>query len=174
MNRTMKTRISAVIMALMMTVSISASAYADGPQGNMEKNSMHTQRQMGDNGPAGKDQSGPKNDFGQNKQENDRQADRAQNGMGRGTKQSGDNQNGHQPPEIPNGKENLTPPADYGKGFGQNDVMNSQQPPEKPEGEENITPPEKPEEALNLPNDEQDLFRLFRLFMEWLKTNGEE
>ena len=75
-----------------------------------------------------------------------------------------------QPPEMPEGNE---PPAD------------GQQPPEKPEGDEDRTPPsdgqlppEKPEgdalaDGQQLSEDDQNLFPLFRQFLEWLKGNNE-
>ena len=75
------------------------------------------------------------------------------------------------PPEKPEGEE---PPAD------------GQQPPEKPEGEEGQSlpsnsqqPPEKPEGGAQaagqqLSEDDQDLFQLFRQFLEWLKGNNEK
>ena len=78
---------------------------------------------------------------------------------------------GGQPPEKPEGSE---PPAD------------GQEPPEKPEGDESLTPPsdgrqlpEKPEgnasvNSQQLSEDDENLFNLFRQFLNWLKGNTEE
>ncbi|MCR5135719.1 MAG: hypothetical protein K6C12_01275 [Oscillospiraceae bacterium] len=156
MKKTMKTRITAAAMALIMVVALSATAFADGPQGS---------RQRGGNGPVngapqggmqmpqgGFDQGAPQGGFGQDQQMSaGPQIGRFdQNGPG----------NGQQPPEKPEGDEDRTPPAD------------GQQPPEKPEGE-NMTSPEKPEEE-SLPKDDQGMFRLFQQFLEWLKGNKAE
>ena len=76
-----------------------------------------------------------------------------------------------QPPEMPDGNE---PPAD------------GKEPPEKPEGDESLTPPsdgqqppEKPEGDIqangqHLSEDDENLFNLFRQFLNWLKGNNEE
>ena len=53
--------------------------------------------------------------------------------------------------------------------------MKGEEPPAKPEGEEDQTPPEKPEDnAQDLLQDRQDMFRLFQQFLEWLKNNNAE
>ncbi len=156
MKKTMKTRIAAAAMALIMVVALSVTAFADGPQGSLK---------MGGNGPmngapqadmqmpqGGFDQVAQQGGFGQDQQ------------MSGGPQMSGFNQdgpmNGKQPPEKPEGDEDRTPPAD------------GQQPPENLDGE-SMTPPEKPEEE-SLPKDNQSMFRLFQQFLEWLKGNNAE
>jgi hypothetical protein len=61
---------------------------------------------------------------------------------------------GQEPPEKPEGEEDRTPPS------------NGQQPPEKPDGE-------APSDGQQLSEDDQNLFQLFRQFLEWLKGNNE-
>ena len=155
MKKTMKTRTAAAVMALIMVVALSATAFADGPQGG---------RQMGGNGPMNGgpqggmqmpqgrfDQGAPQGGFGRDQQMS------VCPQMG-GFDQNGP-MNGQQPPEKPEDDEDRTPPAD------------GQQPPEKPEGDEDRTPPEKPEEE-SLSKDDQSMFRLFQQFLEWLKSNN--
>ena len=155
MKKTMKTHIAAAVMALIMVVALSATAFADGPQGG---------RQMGGNGPMNGgpqggmqmpqgrfDQGAPQGGFGRDQQMS------VCPQMG-GFDQNGP-MNGQQPPEKPEGDEDRTPPAD------------GQQPPEKPEDDEDRTPPEKPEEE-SLSKDDQSMFRLFQQFLEWLKSNN--
>ena len=75
------------------------------------------------------------------------------------------------PPEKPEGEE---PPADGQQppekpedGEGQSLPSNSQQPPEAPEGGAQTA-------GQQLSEDDQDLFQLFRQFLEWLKGNNEK
>ena len=106
MKKTMKTRIAAVVMALIMVVALSATAFADGPQGG---------RQMGGNGPMNGgpqggmqmpqgrfDQGAPQGGFGRDQQMS------VCPQMG-GFDQNGP-MNGQQPPEKPEGDEDRTPP----------------------------------------------------------------
>ena len=106
MKKTMKTRIAAAVMALIMVVALSATAFADGPQGG---------RQMGGNGPMNGgpqggmqmpqgrfDQGAPQGGFGRDQQMS------VCPQMG-GFDQNGP-MNGQQPPEKPEGDEDRTPP----------------------------------------------------------------
>ncbi len=75
------------------------------------------------------------------------------------------------PPEKPEGEE---PPADGQQppekpedGEGQSLPSNSQQPPEVPEGAAQAA-------GQQLSEDDQDLFQLFRQFLEWLKGYNEK
>ncbi len=174
MKKTMKTRITAVVMTLIMAVAFSATAFADGPQGG---------RQMGGNGPMNGgpqggmqmpqgrfDQGAPQGGFGRDQQMS------VCPQMG-GFDQNGP-MNGQQPPEKPEDDEDRTPPADGQqppeKPEGDEDrtpPADGQQPPVKPEGDEDRTPPEKPEEE-SLSKDDQSMFRLFQQFLEWLKSNN--
>ena len=118
MKKTMKTRIAAAAMALVMVVALSATVFADGPQGGPQMGGMQQQMNGGPQGgmrmpQGGFDQGSPsQGNFGQDQQ------------MG-GFNQDGP-MNGQQPPEKPDG-EDMTPP-------------DGQQPPEKPEGDEDRTP----------------------------------
>ena len=118
MKKTMKTRIAAAAMALVMVVALSATVFADGPQGGPQMGGMQQQMNGGPHGgmrmpQGGFDQGSPsQGNFGQDQQ------------MG-GFNQDGP-MNGQQPPEKPDG-EDMTPP-------------DGQQPPEKPEGDEDRTP----------------------------------
>ena len=119
MKKTMKTRIAAAAMALVMVVALSATVFADGPQGGPQMGGMQQQMNGGPQGgmrmpQGGFDQGSPsQGNFGQDQQ------------MG-GFNQDGP-MNGQQPPEKPDG-EDMTPP-------------DGQQPPEKLEGDEDRTPP---------------------------------
>ena len=106
MKKTMKTHIAAAVMALIMVVALSATAFADGPQGG---------RQMGGNGPMNGgpqggmqmpqgrfDQGAPQGGFGRDQQMS------VCPQMG-GFDQNGP-MNGQQPPEKPEGDEDRTPP----------------------------------------------------------------
>ena len=95
--------------------------------------------------------------------------DQQMNGQQRPEKPEGEahTADGQEPPEKPEGNE---PPAD-----GDRPPMKGEEPPAKPEGEEDQTPPEKPEDnAQDLLQDRQDMFRLFQQFLEWLKGNVAE
>lgn len=124
MKKTLKTRIAAAAMALIMVVALSATAFADGPQGGPQMGGMQQQMNGGPQGgmqmpQGGFDQGAPQGNFGQDQQ------------MSGGPQMGGFNQNGpmngQQPPEKPDG-EDMTPP-------------DGQQPPEKLEGDEDRTPP---------------------------------
>lgn len=139
MKKTMKTRITAVVMTLIMAVAFSATAFADGPQGVP---------QMGGNGPmngapqggmqmpqGGFDQGAPHGGFGHDQQGAPQmggmQGSPSQGNFGQDQQMGGfiqnGSMNGQQPPEKPDG-EDMTPP-------------DGQQPPEKLEGDEDRTPP---------------------------------
>ena len=104
MKKTMKTRIAAAAMALVMVVALSATVFADGPQGGPQMGGMQQQMNGGPQGgmrmpQGGFDQGSPsQGNFGQDQQ------------MG-GFNQDGP-MNGQQPPEKPEGDEDRTPPAD--------------------------------------------------------------
>ena len=178
MKKTIKTRIAAAALALVMITSLSATAFADGPQGGPEGGPQQGGMQMGGSAPMGGLQQGG---FSQDQQMNspqgfqqDWQRGDLQHGSFRQDRHMGNPQQGdfdqdrhmgaprqggfsqdQQPPENPEGSE---PPAD------------DRQSPEKPEGRAEKTPPEKPEgENQTLPQDEQGMFRLFQQFLEWLK-----
>ena len=134
MKKAMKTRIASVVLALVMIAALSATAFADGPQGGPQQGGFQQGRQMG-----GPQQGG----FGQ-----DRQL-----------------------PEIPEDAEGRTSTSDGGNR--QSGPMNGQLPLEDPDEAEDMTPPEKPEgENPSLPQNEQDMFRLFQQFLDWLKSNN--
>ena len=254
MNEKIKNRIAAAALALVMITLLSATAFADGPQGGPQQGGFQQDRQMG-----GPQQGG----FSHDPQMNDP----LQGGFGQDW-QMGDPQEGgfgkdRQPPELPEDDEDGTPPYDGENrqrgpmngqlppegnnpmGPGGMDPMNQilsavdelededvraniealmqthldameaernaedddaraeaadavaaaqaalnealsaagidigmeapdgQQPPEKPDEAEDMTPPEKPEgENPSLPQNEQDMFRLFQQFLEWLKSNN--
>ena len=148
MKKAMKTRIASVVLALVMIAALSATAFADGPQGGPQMGNFQQDRQMG-----GSQQGG----FGQGRQ------------MG-GPQRGGFGQN-RQPPEMPEDAEGRTAPSDGENS--QRGPMKEQLPPEDPDEAEDMTPPEKPEgENPSLPQNEQDMFRLFQQFLEWLKENN--
>ena len=148
MKKAMKTRIASVVLALVMIAALSATAFADGPQGGPQQGGFQQGRQMG-----GPQQGG----FGQNRQIGDPQ----QGGFGQD----------RQLPEIPEDAEGRTSTSDGGNR--QSGPMNGQLPLEDPDEAEDMTPPEKPEgENPSLPQNEQDMFRLFQQFLEWLKSNN--
>ena len=140
MKKTLKTRIAATAMALIMVVALSATAFADGPQGGPQMGGMQQQMNGGPQGgmqmPQGRfDQGAPQGGFGQDQQGAPQmggmQGNPSQGNFGQDQQMGGFNQNGpmngQQPPEKPD-SEDMTPP----------DV---QQPPEKLEGDEDHTPP---------------------------------
>ena len=148
MKKAMKTRIASVVLALVMIAALSATAFADGPQGGPQMGNFQQDRQMGD----------PQQDsFRQDRQMGDPQ-------------QGGFGQN-QQSPEIPEGDEGRAAPSD-GENR-QREPMKGQLPLEDPNDADDMTPPEKPEgENPSLPQNEQDMFRLFQQFLEWLKSNN--
>ena len=148
MKKAMKTRIASVVLALVMIAALSATAFADGPQGDPLQGCFDEDRQLGV----------PQQDgFGQVRQMGDPQ----QGGFGQD----------RQPPEMPEDAEDRTPPSD-GENR-QREPMKGQLPLEDPDEAEDMTPPEKPEgENPSLPQNEQDMFRLFQQFLDWLKSNN--
>lgn len=87
-----------------------------------------------------------------------------------GSQQGGFGQD-HQLPEVPEDAEDRTLPPE-GESL-QSGPMKGQLPLEGPNDAEDMTPPEKPEgENQSLPQNEQDMFRLFQQFLEWLKENN--
>ena len=162
MKKAMKTRIASVVLALVMIAALSATAFADGPQGGPQMGNFQQDRQMGDPQQDGFDR--------------DRQMGKPQQDSFRQDRQMGDPQRGsfgqdRQPPEMPEDAEDRTPPSD-GENR-QRGPMKGQLPPEDPDEAEDMTPPEKPEdENQSLPQDEEGMFRLFQQFLEWLKANN--
>ena len=166
MKKTKKAKIYAVTLSLIIILALSATAFAEGPKGSPQMDRMQSGQQM--NGPQGDMQmNAPQDGFPSDRQPGDFSQD-----MPNGAPQGSFGENGgQQPPEKPEGEE---PPAD------------GQQPPEKPEGEEGQSlpsnsqqPPEVPEVAAQaagqqLSENDQDLFQLFRQFLEWLKGNKEK
>lgn len=122
MKKTLKTRIAATAMALIMVVALSATAFAHGPQGGPQMGGM----QQMNGGPQGGmqipqggfDQGAQQGSFGQDQQ---------------GAPQMGGMQGS--PSQGNLGQDQLM------GGFNQNGPMNGQQPPEKLEGDEVRTPP---------------------------------
>ena len=283
MKEKIKNRITAVALALVMISSLSATAFADGPQGGPQQGGFQQDRQMGGPQQGGFQQDWQMSDLQQGNFGQDRQMGGPQQGGFQQGRQMGDPQQGgfgqdRQPLEVPEDDEDTTPPSDGENrqrgpmngqlppegnnpmGPGGMDPMNQilsavdelededvraniealmqthldaleaernaedddarakaaeavaatqaalnealsaagidigmeapdgQQPPEKPEGgqfpaagrqspektdeAEDMTPPEKPEgENPSLPQNEQDMFRLFQQFLEWLKGN---
>lgn len=140
MKKTLKTRIAATAMALIMVVALSATAFADGPQGGPQMGGMQQQMNGGPQGgmqmpQGGFDQGAPQGSFGQDQQGAPQmggmQGSPSQGNFGQDQQMGGFNQNGpmngQQPPEKPDG-EDITPPDGL-------------QPPEKLEGDEDRTPP---------------------------------
>ena len=148
MKEKIKNRIAAVALALVMITSLSATAFADGPQGGPQQGGFQQDRQMGGPQQGGFQQDrqmgGPQQgSFGQDRQTGDPQlggfqqnrqmGDPQQGGFGQ-DRQMGDSQQGgfgqdRQPPEMPEGDEERTAPSD-GENR-QRGPMNSQQPPER-------------------------------------------
>ena len=242
MNEKIKNRIAAAALALVMITLLSATAFADGPQGDPQQGGFQQDRQMG-----GPQQGG----FGQDRQppelpEDDEDGTPPYDGENR---QRGP-MNGQLPPEgnNPMGPGGMDPMNQILSAVDElededvraniealmqthldameaernaedddaraeaaetvaaaqaalNEALSAagidigmeapdgQQPPEKPEGgqspaagrqspekpdeAEDMTPPEKPEgENPSLPQNEQDMFRLFQQFLDWLKSNN--
>ena len=284
MNEKIKNRIAAAALALVMITLLSATAFADGPQGGPQQGGFQQDRQMGGPQQGGFQQDWQMSDLQQGNFGQDRQMGGPQQGGFQQGRQMGDPQQGgfgqdRQPLEVPEDDEDTTPPSDGENrqrgpmngqlppegnnpmGHGGMDPMNQiltavnelededvraniealmqthldameaernaedddaraeaadavaaaqaalnealsaagidigmeapdgQQPPEKPEGgqfpaagrqspektdeAEDMTPPEKPEgENPSLPQNEQDMFRLFQQFLDWLKSNN--
>ena len=194
MNKTIKTRIIAAAMTLLLVAGLSTSAFAEGPQGGLTQNEFGQNQQMSSQQGGMQMGGAPQGSFSQNGQQPPEKPegdeDRTpptdgENGFG----QNGP-MNGQQPPEKTEGDEDRTPPTDGENGFGQNGPMNGQQPPEKPEGDEDRTPPadgengfdkndpmngqQPPTDNLQETESARDLFSLFQRFLEWLKNNDED
>ena len=112
MKKTNKTRVLAVVLSLILIAALSATSFAEGPQGGMPQGGMQMNQQGGPQGGFGQNQQmgAPQGDFGQNQQMGAPQGDFGQS-------------NGQQPPEKPEGDEGRTPPADRENPFGQNGQM---------------------------------------------------
>ena len=129
MKKTAKTRIAAAAMTLVMLTSLSAVAFADGPQGGPQMGGMQMNQQMGGNGPMGGMQGAPsQGGFGQ-----DQQMDAPQGGFGQ------DQQMGAPQEGFGQDQQMGAPQGGFGQdqqmgapqgGFDQNGPMNGQQPPE--------------------------------------------
>lgn len=141
MKKTVKTRIAAMAMILVMVAAVSATAFADGPQGGMPQQMGGAPQggmQMNGGPQMGNMNGGPQEDMG----------NAPQGSFGQGQQMGDFNQNppmdGQQPSEKPEGGEDRTRPADGQrppeKPEGNEFHENGQQPPEKPEGED-MTPP---------------------------------
>jgi len=163
MKKTNKTRIIAVVLSLAVIAALSATAFAEGPQGGPQMGGMQQDQQMG--GPrGGMQQGGPQNSF----QQNGQQGDFGQGmQMGNAPQMGGfgqDQQMGNAPqggfgqdqqmgnaPQGGFGQDQQMGNAPQMGGFGQDQQMGAprggfgqndgQQPPEKPEGDEDRTPP---------------------------------
>ncbi len=162
MKKAMKTRIAAMALALVMIFSLSATTFADGPQGGPQQGGFQQDRQMGDPQQGG---------FRQDRQMGgSQQGGFGQNQQIGGPQRGGFGQN-RQSPEMPESDKDRTPPPDGGNR--QSGLMNGQLTPEDADEAEDMTPPEKSEgENPSLPQDEQGMFRLFQQFLEWLKENN--
>ncbi len=166
MKKTNKAKVFAVTLSLIIILALSATAFAEGPKGSPQMDRMQSGQQM--NGPQGDMQmNGPQSGFPSDRQPGDFSQD-MQSGAPRGA--FGEN-GSQQPPEKPEGEEppadGQTPPEKPEDGEGQSLPSNSQQPPEKPEGAAQTA-------GQQLSEDDQDLFQLFRQFLEWLKGYNEK
>ena len=155
MKKTAKTRIAAAAMTLVMLTSLSAVAFADGPQGGPQMGGMQMNQQMGGNGPMGGMQGAPsQGGFGQDQQMGvpqdgfgqDQQMGAPQGGFGQdqqmGAPQGGfdqDQQTGAPQDGFGQDQQMGAPQGGFGQdqqmgapqgGFDQNEPMNGQQPPE--------------------------------------------
>ena len=166
MKKTNKAKVFAVTLSLIIILALSATAFAEGPKGSPQMDRMQSGQQM--NAPQGDMQmNGPQGGFPSDRQPGDFSQD-----MPNGAPQGSFGENGGQlPPEKPEGEE---PPADGQQppekpedGEGQSLPSNSQQPPEAPEGAAQTA-------GQQLSEGDQDLFQLFRQFLEWLKGNNEK
>ena len=113
MKKAMKTRITSVVLALVMIAALSATAFADGPQGGPQMGNFQQDRQMGDP---------QRGSFGQDRQPPEMPEDAED----RTPPSDGENRQrepmkGQLPLEDPNDADDMTPP-------------------EKPEGENQSLP----------------------------------
>ena len=175
MKKTNKAKVFAVTLSLIIILALSATAFAEGPKGSPQMDRMQSGQQM--NAPQdGMQMNGPQGDMQMNGPQggspSDRQPGDFSQGMPNAAPQGSFGENGgQQPPEKPEGEEppadGQTPPEKPEDGEGQSLPSNSQQPPEKPEGGAQAA-------GQQLSEDDQDLFQLFRQFLEWLKGNNEK
>ena len=102
MKKAMKTRIAAMALALVMIAALSATAFADGPQGGPQQGGFGQNRQTGDPQQGG---------FGQDRQlpEIPEDAEGRTPTSDGGNRQSGP-MNGQLPLEDPDEAEDMTPP----------------------------------------------------------------
>ena len=175
MKKTKKAKICAVTLSLIIILALSATAFAEGPKGSPQMDRMQSGQQM--NGPQGDMQmngsqgdmqmAAPQGGFPSDHQPGDFSQD-----MPNGAPQGSFGENGgQQPPEKPEWEEppvdGQQPPEKPEDGEGQSLPSNSQQPPEAPEGGAQAA-------GQQLSENDQDLFQLFRQFLEWLKGNNEK
>ena len=175
MKKTNKAKVFAVTLSLIIILALSATAFAEGPKGSPQMDRMQSGQQM--NGPQGDMQmNSPQGDMQMNAPQDgfpsDRQPGDFSQDMPNGAPRGAFGENGNQqPPEKPEGEEppvdGQQPPEKPEDGEGQSLPSNSQQPPEKPEGAAQTA-------GQQLSEDDQDLFQLFRQFLEWLKGNNEK
>ena len=152
MKKTMKKRIAAVVIALVMITALSASAFADGPQRGPTQGGFGQSHQMdAPQGGFGHDQQmgAPQGGFDQSQQSgapqggfgHDQQMGAPQGGFDQGHQsgapQGGFEQNVQQPPEKPEGAGDGALPTEGDNSQGEPEY--SRQPPEKPVGED-MTP----------------------------------
>ena len=157
MKKTKKAKIYAVTLSLIIILALSATAFAEGPKGSPQMDRMQSGQQM----------NGPQDGFPSDRQPGDFSQD-----MPNGAPQGSFGENGGQlPPEKPEGEEppvdGQQPPEKPEGGEGQSLPSNSQQPPEAPEGGTQAA-------GQQLSENDQDLFQLFRQFLEWLKGYNEK
>ena len=112
MKKTKNTKLIAVVLSLIVIAALSATSFAEGPQGGMPQGNMQPGQPGGPQGGMQMNQpmGAPHGDFGQNQQMGAPQGDFSQN-------------NGQQPPEKPEGDDDRTPPANGNNDFGMNGQM---------------------------------------------------
>ncbi len=147
MKKTVRTRIAAAAMTLLMVTSLSVVAFADGPQGGpqmggMQPGSMQMGQSMGGNRPTGGQQISSSEFTGnmQSSQNGPMGNQQAAPGFGSNEQQGSMNEM----PNAPQGNSSSDRQQDtprFDSVDGRQDPMNGQQPPEAPNGQE---PPEKP------------------------------
>ena len=184
MKKTNKAKVFAVTLSLIIILALSATAFAEGPKGSPQMDRMQSGQQM--NAPQdGMQMNGPQGNMQIDVPQGDMQMNGPQTGF----------PSDRQPGDFSQGMPNAAPQGNFGENGGQQPPekpeweeppVNGQQPPEKPEGEEGQSlpsnsqqPPEAPEGGAQaagqqLSENDQDLFQLFRQFLEWLKGNNEK
>ena len=149
MKKTNKAKVFAVTLSLIIILALSATAFAEGPKGSPQMDRMQSGQQM--NAPQdGMQMNGPQGNMQMDAPQGDMQMNGPQSGF------PSDRQPGDFSQDMPNG----APQGSFGENGGQ-------QPPEKPEGGAQAA-------GQQLSEDDQDLFQLFRQFLEWLKGNNEK